>query len=553
MVKLMQVISLIVIVVIIIYSLIKQYKDEKNIEEEKKNSKLDEFCDKHYKKIWLILIGIIFVTVIYKFGELPQYIGVDEAGMIYDAYCIGEYGTDRYMNSYPLYLTNFGSGQSVLCGYLIALCIKIFGFNMFAFRLPTLLIYIMSVVISYLLISKSKNKKTALLYTFLIITCPWNIANARMALDCNLYSGLFMLNVYLMDKAKKNYQYFIAGLSIGITLYTYCLSWISMPIFLAIWLIYMIYIKRIKIVQVIFLGIPIAILAFPLIYFLLLNYGIISQSQIGIFSLPILADFRSEQINVLNIIKNGLESIKVIFFNRETIYYMYIPLFFYGYIIEFKRFIEEVRNKKYGISSIMVIAFTTLFIGLLTTKIPTPNKANVLSIPILYFVCISLLEIIKDSKILCMIIILTITVTTIDYLYFYYTDYGINVQNFYQNKDLYSITKEMEKDDEKKDLKKYVLANTSQPSIYTLLALKISPTQYMNDVKKQKFESGFELIRTVEDYNYLYDKLEIKIIDLNEEDYLFIIDNIYTDAIEYLQSNGYMAKEFGDYKILEKK
>lgn len=553
MVKLMQVISLIVIVVIIIYSLIKQYKDEKNIGEEKKNSKLDEFCDKHYKKIWLILIGIIFVTVIYKFGELPQYIGVDEAGMAYDSYCIGEYGTDRYTNAYPLYLTNFGSGQSVLCGYLVALCIKIFGLNLFAIRLPTLLIYIMSVIVSYLLISKSKNKKTALLYTFLIITCPWNIANARMALDCNLYSGLFMLNVYLMDKAKKNYQYFIAGLSIGITLYTYCLSWISMPIFLAICLIYMIYIKRMKIVQVIFLGIPIAILAFPLICFLLLNYGIISQSQIGIFSLPILADFRSEQINVLNIIKNGLESIKVIFFNRETIYYMYIPLFFYGYIIEFKRFIEEVRNKKYGISSIMVIAFTTLFIGLLTTKIPTPNKANVLFIPILYFVCISLLEIIKDSKILCMIIILTITVTTIDYLYFYYTDYGINVQNFYQNKDLYSITKEIEKDDEKKDLKKYVLANTSQPSIYTLLALKISPNQYMNDVKRQKFESGFELIRTVEDYNYLYDKLEIKIIDLNEEDYLFIIDNIYTEVIEYLQSNGYMAKEYGDYKILEKK
>lgn len=553
MVKLMQVISLIVIVVIIIYSLIKQYKDEKNIGEEKKNSKLDEFCDKHYKKIWLILIGIIFVTVIYKFGELPQYIGVDEAGMAYDSYCIGEYGTDRYTNAYPLYLTNFGSGQSVLCGYLVALCIKIFGLNLFAIRLPTLLIYIMSVIVSYLLISKSKNKKTALLYTFLIITCPWNIANARMALDCNLYSVLFMLNVYLMDKAKKNYQYFIAGLSIGITLYTYCLSWISMPIFLAIWLIYMIYIKRMKIVQVIFLGIPIAILAFPLICFLLLNYGIISQSQIGIFSLPILADFRSEQINVLNIIKNGLESIKVIFFNRETIYYMYIPLFFYGYIIEFKRFIEEVRNKKYGISSIMVIAFTTLFIGLLTTKIPTPNKANVLFIPILYFACISLLEIIKDSKILCMIIILTITVTTIDYLYFYHTDYGINVQNFYQNKDLYNITKEIEKDDEKKDLKKYVLANTSQPSIYTLLALKISPNQYMNDVKRQKFESGFELIRTVEDYNYLYDKLEIKIIDLNEEDYLFIIDNIYTEVIEYLQSNGYMAKEYGDYKILEKK
>ena len=73
------------------------------------------FVEKHYKIIWLVFAIILFFTVIFKFGEIPTYIGVDEAGMAYDAFCLAEYGTDRSQNSYPLYLTNFGQGQSSLC------------------------------------------------------------------------------------------------------------------------------------------------------------------------------------------------------------------------------------------------------------------------------------------------------------------------------------------------------------------------------------------------------------------------------------------------------
>ena len=133
-----ELISMIVLIILIIISLIKQYLNEKNNKEINEN-KIDTFCDKHYKKIWLVFVVILFITVIFKFGEIPTYIGVDEAGMVYDALNLAEYGTDRYMNSYPLYLTNFGSGQSSLCAYLVVLCIKLFGANMISYRLPTLL------------------------------------------------------------------------------------------------------------------------------------------------------------------------------------------------------------------------------------------------------------------------------------------------------------------------------------------------------------------------------------------------------------------------------
>lgn len=541
-------ISVMVLIILILVSIIKQYIDERKGKEGKEN-KIDEFCNKHYKKIWIVFAVILFFTVIFKFGSIPTYIGVDEAGMVYDAINIAEYGTDRYMNSYPLYLTNFGSGQSSLCAYLVALCVKLFGTNMVAYRLPTLLIYLMSVIVSYLLVSKAKNKKIALLLTFLIITCPWNIANARMALDCNLYAGLFMLDLYLLDKAKKNYQYLIAGISIGITLYTYCLSWITMPIFLLVWAIYMLYIKKIKFRQLIILGIPIAIFAIPLIYFLLLNYGVVKQTQIGIFTLPILSDFRSEQIHIANWFKTGLESLKTIFFADETIYVVYVPLFAIGYILEFKQAIKEIRKKEYGISTVMVIAFTTMLMGLLMTRIPTPNKANVLYIPILYFVTVAISYIAKDSKLILSIFIVLIVALCVDYEYYYYNYRGTVGANYFEDIYLKEITEKIEQDDEAKNMQKYVMAFKTSPNIYNLVGAKISPEEYMATIEEKEY-GGTTQITKVGNYNYVFFADEIKRLDLEKQDYIFIISPIYRDSIEYLQENGYDSIKYGDYYIL---
>ena len=544
-----QFISVIVLFFIIIFFLINKYYEGKNNKFQKENT-VDNFCNKYYKAIWVILSIIIFITVIYKFGEIPYYIGVDEAGMIYDANNLAEYGTDRYMNSYPLYLTNFGSGQSSLCAYLVTFCIMLFGANIISYRLPTLIIYLMSVIVSYLLISKAKNKKTALLFTFLIITCPWNIWNARMALDCNLYAGLFMLDLYLLDKAKKSYQYLIAGISIGVTLYTYCLSWITMPFFLLGWSIYMFYIKRLKIKQLVILGIPIAIFAMPLIYFILLNYGIVNQTKIGIFTLPVLQSFGASSINIVNWFRYGGESIKTIFLSSGTIYLIYIPLFIIGYILEIKQAIQEIKNKQYGISSIMVIAFTTLFLGLLSTLIPTPNKANVLYIPILYFVTSAIIYISRNSKIILTIFLATILLLLIDYEYYYYTYRGTIGANYYEDIYLTSITRKIENDENAKKLQKYVLTFKCSPYIYNLIEANISPEEYMNTVQEKDYNS-VKLVSKVGNYNYIYFEEEIKELKIEDtSDYIFIIRYDYKDAIKYIEEKDYKCIRYGSYYIL---
>ena len=548
---------LMLVITILIIALIRNYiNDKKKIQNNTEDRKIikkenKDFFEKHYIIIWLVLVVILFFTVILRFGEIPAYIGVDEAGMAYDAFCLAEYGTDRYENSYPLYLTNFGQGQSSLCAYLAAICIKVFGFNEIVYRLPALVVYLISVMVSYLLISKSKNKKMALLFTFLIITCPWNIFNARMALDCNLFAGLFMLDLYLLNKAQKNVHFVIAGICIGLTLYTYALSWITLPLFLLIWAIYMLYIKRIKFKQLIILGIPIFIFAVPLIYFLLLNFGIVKQTQIGIFTLPILPEFRSGELGINNIWKTGIESIKTIFTGESTIYLMYIPLFLIGYIIEFSRMINEVKNKKYGVTSLMVIAFTTMFIGLLTTRIPTPNKANVLYIPILYFVTIAILEICNDSKVLLTIFIGLIAVSCINYTVNLYTKDGVNTVSWYEDTYIKDITIKLENNEQTKDLKKYLMIFKSSPYIYNMLVLHPSPAEFNGTMEKKQYsKNSLAQVSKILEYNYLYKAEEIYSVDLNREKCVFVISNIYQDGINYLKKNGFKSETYGSYEIL---
>ena len=551
--KIIDLISIIILMLLLAYSVIKKYIDEKNgIDNSKTESKIDEFCNKHYKKIWIVFIIILFFTVVYKFGEIPTYLGCDEAGMAYDAYCLSEYGTDRYMNQYPLYLTNFGQGQSSLCAYLAVIFIKILGPNVIAYRMPMLLVYIVSVIASYLMVSKFKNKKFALLFTFLIITCPWNIFNTRMALDCNLYLGMFMIALYFMTRAEKTYQFFIAGIFVGLNLYTYCLAWITMPIFLAVWIVYMLYIKRINWKQIIVMGIPIAILALPLIYFLLLNYGIVKQTDIGIFSLPVLDTFRAEQISPLNIFKTGLESLKVIFMSEGTIYLLYVPLFIIGFILSFKNVVQSIKEKKIDLTTVMVIAFVTLLIGLLFTRIPTANKANVLYFLILYFVAVAIIKICENSYLSKIIMLITICSLFINFTWNYFKVGGVSGDNWYEDRYLYSLTEEIEANEKYANMEKYIISYKAAPYIYVMLGSRMSPQEYMETQEIVDYGNNRTEIAKIGDYNFIYKSNEFDEVVNNKENGIFIISNRYGNEIKELQEQGYTRQDYGYYAVMTK-
>ena len=117
--------------------------------------KLEQLIEEKYKIIMIIILIVGIFTRFIAIDKVPIGIQVDEAGMAYDAYCIANYGTDRFDNPYPIYMINYGGGQSSLYTYLAAILIKIFGFSLFIIRMPAFIFSIIYIIIAYLI--KIKN------------------------------------------------------------------------------------------------------------------------------------------------------------------------------------------------------------------------------------------------------------------------------------------------------------------------------------------------------------------------------------------------------------
>ena len=123
--------------------------------------------------IFIIIMIIAIFSRAYKLNSLPVGIHVDEAGMAYDAYCLATNGTDRWLNNFPVYLENFGGGQSALYAYLAAIFIKILGLNMISIRLPAFLLSIIAISLVYFTTKKECGIKQAQLVSFLISILFW--------------------------------------------------------------------------------------------------------------------------------------------------------------------------------------------------------------------------------------------------------------------------------------------------------------------------------------------------------------------------------------------
>lgn len=514
-----------------------------NTKKQETDKTIDDFINKHYKKILLVFLLLIFITRIYKFGEIPNFIGVDEAGAAYDAYCLSKYGVDRYLNSFPLYLINFGGGQSALYSYATIPFIKLIGTNIIAYRLPELLFFLMGIVVCYILANKMKDKKIALLYTFLIIICPWNIEASRQGLDCNLLAPMFMLDVLLLVTANKNWHYIVAGLAIGVTLYTYCLAWILIPVFLLIYIIYMLWVNRINFKQVILLGIPIALLATPLIYLILLNKGYVTRTNFGIFTIPKLFFFRQGEISINNLLQYGGYSLKTIFTDSRGIYLIELPFLLVGIVVGIKEFIKSIKEKEFSFTGFMTVVFIILLICNLLVVAGTLNRANILYLPMLYLITIGISYLSKDSKWTIMSILVILTALFVAFEVSYYNE---NLEQRrtrrYEDIELYQITEKLERDESLKDVAKhFIITNKAEPYIFTMLATKPSPYD-LNFLYEQK-------VKQYGNYFFEYDKLLIE--DITKEKTIVVVTKSREDIVESLENLNFSKEETNLYCIMK--
>lgn len=204
------IISILIVIIICVILIMQKIKPKRKEEKSLKlKNKIDEIIKKYYKIIFLIILLLAIFLRTYKIETIPNGMHVDEVGMAYDAYTLQEYGVDRYLNKLPVYMINYGGGQSALYTYTTAILIKLLGNNLISIRLPAVIFSVLSIICIYKMVKKFKGHKSALLVMFLFTIMPWHIMQSRWGLDCNLLSSMITISIYLLSISKKPIQYII--------------------------------------------------------------------------------------------------------------------------------------------------------------------------------------------------------------------------------------------------------------------------------------------------------------------------------------------------------
>lgn len=345
------------------------------IEKDSKLLKLYDQCiillDRyHYIFLFVIFAAFLF-TRLFRLSTVPSGIHLDELGIAYDAQCLAGYGVDRNLVSYPVYPANFADGCSALYTYLAALIFRILGYSIGNFRLVAVICAIPCFFCSYLIVRELYEKKNlALLAPILVIVLPEYFMSERWGLDCNLFLSIVTIAFYFYIKAvhtEKYYLYFLAGLFWGLTLYTYVISYLIIPIFLILSTLYLIFVRKFKWIQTFTLAVPLGLLATPLILMQLVNMHIIPQFSFLFTDFVPLPWYRTNEISLANIVAN-LDLLKILLVDSDllrhsafpgygTMYYFSIPLVLYGFAICIKQTYISAKKREYQIKT-MILLFT---------------------------------------------------------------------------------------------------------------------------------------------------------------------------------------------------
>lgn len=203
---------------------------------------------------YIFLSAIFFVALfvrVYQFGNVPGGFNQDGAMAAVEAKALAEYGTDRFGMYKPVHLTGWGYGQmSSLLSYMMAVCIKLFGFSTVTVRLPLLLMSLTGLVFLYLFVREAFGEGPALAAAFFGAVNPWHILQSRWALDCNLYPHFFLIGLtfllYAVNRKHRKLFLSLSMIAFGLSMYCYGVAIYTTTFFLFVTVIYLLFSKRIK-------------------------------------------------------------------------------------------------------------------------------------------------------------------------------------------------------------------------------------------------------------------------------------------------------------------
>lgn len=348
-------------------------------------------------KILLLILCIAAAARLISQGRHPAGVLPDEAYGAYNAWALMTEGIDCRGYGFPVYFVAWGSGMNVLYSYLAIPFFRLLGATTTVYRIPQALFGILGVYAAYVLGRELLNEKFGLFFSFAMAINPWSIMNNRFALESNLAPSLFIIAVTLLVlgvKKKAGYLPF-AALVFAATLYSYAQSWIVIPIFLILFLL--VYRKSIPFGKHLWISVGILLLlAWPLVYFVGVNLGMLPEIKTAFFSIPRLPGFRGEELSAGNIFHSVKDLCRLVLTQYDGIdhtscgqtgsyYYFTTPFLIFGILLQLTEIFRHGKKEKQPLEYVMLLWLVSAGIMSVLNSAVTVIHVNLIHIPIIFY------------------------------------------------------------------------------------------------------------------------------------------------------------------------
>jgi len=397
-------------------------------------SSIGKFIDSHYL-IFLFLLFIVFIiSRVLKLDSFPNGLHVDELAVAVDTKSIYLNGTDRWGIRYPAYFYDYGNGQNALYVYVEAFLLCFLPSTIYTLRIQAVLWGVLCFFAMFgICYEITENKGFSLAGPLLVTVLPMYIMSERWALEAYLFLPTAVITMYFLIRAVKYEKIrdcILAGIFMGTSLYTYAVSYMVWPIFLILTGIYLLYVKRFHIKQIIIFGIPLAILATPLMLYQLVNFRIIEPFSLGITDYVPLPYSRGEEMSISNALGN-LRYFKELFLGGDelrynavpefgTIYMFLIPFVILGFILCIKDTVASIKERKFSISALILFFWAGGTVFLLVVKFPNVNRVNELFLPFLLYIFIAIYRLLRNDQVMLTWLTVWAGASFVFFMYFYF-------------------------------------------------------------------------------------------------------------------------------------
>lgn len=197
-----------------------------------------------------ILIGLLFIAAllrIWQLGSVPPSPSLDEVSIGYNAFSLLKTGRDEYGYFLPIILRAYDDWRPALYIYLVVPFIAVFGLNVFAVRLLSVVLSLLTIYLAYRLVKilfpESILVRGFVIHTellaysvvFLLALSPWHIYLSRLGHEVNLGLFLTVASVYAFLRsviAREKWSFTIAAILFGLSFYSYQSQKVIIPILL---------------------------------------------------------------------------------------------------------------------------------------------------------------------------------------------------------------------------------------------------------------------------------------------------------------------------------